>query len=43
MTEHDDFVIGDLADTEGGEDARDADEIQQEPRADLRTARRRKR
>jgi hypothetical protein len=30
MTEHDDFVIGDLADTEGGEDARDADEIQQE-------------
>ena len=30
MTEHDDFVIGDLADTEGGEDARDADETQQE-------------
>jgi hypothetical protein len=25
MTEHDDFVIGDLADTEGGEDVRDAD------------------
>jgi hypothetical protein len=30
MTEHKDFVIGDLADTEGGEDARDADEIRQE-------------